>query len=260
VPELLEVETYRQLAESALARPIASVLSPDAWFLKGAATGPLLCGVLVGHRFVAARRIGKLLLLDVDAGPTVGIRFGMTGTLVVDGLAGVDQMRYAPHRREAAWDRWSVRFEDGGSLVVHDPRRLGGVTVDPDESMLGPDATTMTVAQLAAAVGGSRTAVKARLLDQSRVAGVGNLIADEVLWRAALSPLRPSGSLTPNEIRRLHRQLGRTLTDLTVRGGSHTGRLMEERHPGGRCPKDGTELTRSTVGGRTSWWCPVHQS
>ena len=260
MPELLEVETYRLLAESALARSIASVLSPDSWFLKGAATGPLLRGVLVGHRFVAARRIGKLLLLDVDAGPTVGIRFGMTGTLVVDGRAGVDQMRYAPRRREAAWDRWSVRFEDGGSLVVHDPRRLGGVMVDPDESMLGPDATTMTVAQLAAALGGSRTAVKARLLDQSRVAGVGNLIADEVLWRAALSPLRPSDSLTPNEIRRLQRQLGRTLTDLTERGGSHTGRLMEERHPGGRCPKDGTELTRSTVGGRTSWWCPVHQS
>lgn len=260
MPELLEVETYRQLAESALARPIASVASPDAWFLKGAATGPLLRRVLVGHRFVAARRIGKLLILDVDAGPTVGIRFGMTGTLVVDGRAGVDRMRYAPRRREAAWDRWSVRFDDGGSLVVHDPRRLGGVMVDPDESMLGPDATTITASQLAAAVRGSRTAVKARLLDQSRVAGVGNLIADEVLWRAALSPLRPSGSLTPNEIRRLHRQLGRTISDLTERGGSHTGRLMDERHPGGRCPRDGTELTRSTVGGRTSWWCPDHQS
>ena len=85
MPELLEVETYRQLAESALGRPIASVASPDAWFLKGAATGPLLRRVLVGRRFVAARRIGKLLLMDVDVGPTVGIRFGMTGSLLVDG-------------------------------------------------------------------------------------------------------------------------------------------------------------------------------
>jgi formamidopyrimidine-DNA glycosylase len=260
VPELLEVETYRQLAESALDRPIASVASPDAWFLKGAATAPLLRRVLVGHRFVAARRIGKLLLLDVDAGPTVGIRFGMTGSLVVDGRVGVDEMRYAPRRHEAAWERWGVRFEDGGSLVVHDPRRLGGVTVDPDESRLGPDATTITASQLAAAVRGSRAPLKARLLDQSQVAGVGNLIVDEVLWRAALSPLRPSDSLTPNEIRRLHRQLGRTIGDLTEGGGSHTGRLMDERRPGGRCPKDGTELTRSTVGGRTSWWCPDHQS
>jgi formamidopyrimidine-DNA glycosylase len=260
VPELLEVETYRQLAESASDRPIASVASPDAWFLKGAATGPLLRRVLVGRRFVAARRIGKLLLLDVDSGPTVGIRFGMTGSLVVDGRVGVDEMRYAPRRHDAAWERWRVRFEDGGSLVVHDPRRLGGVMVDPDESQLGPDAATITASQLAAAVRGSRAPLKARLLDQSRVAGVGNLIVDEVLWRAALSPLRTSDSLTPNEIRRLHRQLGRTLRDLTEGGGSHTGRLMDERRPGGRCPKDGAELTRSTVAGRTSWWCPDHQS
>jgi formamidopyrimidine-DNA glycosylase len=260
VPELLEVETFRQLAEeAALERTIASVLSADAWFLKGAANGPTLRRALVGHRFVAARRIGKLLLLDVDDGPTVGIRFGMTGTLVVDGRAGVDQMRYAPKQRDPVWDRWTVRFGDGGSLVVHDPRRLGGVLLEPDETELGPDATTITRAELAAVLAGSRTALKARLLDQSRVAGIGNLIADELLWRAALSPLRRSDSLTPNEVRRLHRNLGRTLAELTEGGGSHTGHLMDERRPGGRCPRDGTEVVRSTVGGRTSWWCPRHQ-
>jgi formamidopyrimidine-DNA glycosylase len=259
VPELLEVETYRQLAKAALDRPVASVLSPDAWFLKGAATGPSLRRALVGHRFVAARRIGKLLLLDVDGGPTVGIRFGMTGSLVVDGRLGVDELHYAPKRRDRAWDRWTVRFGDGGSLAVHDPRRLGGVLLEPDEAALGPDATTITRAELAATLGESRTALKARLLDQSRVAGIGNLIADEVLWQAALSPLRPSDSLTPTEIRRLHRNLGRTLGQLARGGGSHTGQLMEERRPGGHCPRDGAELVRSTVGGRTSWWCPRHQ-
>jgi formamidopyrimidine-DNA glycosylase len=259
VPELLEVETYRQLAEVALDRTVASVHSPDAWFLKGAATGTALRRALVGHRFVAARRIGKLLLLDVDSGPTVGIRFGMTGTLAVDGRVGVDEMRYAPKRRDPVWDRWKVRFADGGSLVVHDPRRLGGVLLDPDVSVLGPDATSITPAELAAMLRISRTSLKARLMDQSRVAGIGNLIADELLWRAALSPLRPSDSLTPSEVRRLHRHLGRTIADLTEKGGSHTGQLMDERRRGGRCPRDGTELTRSTVGGRTSWWCSLHQ-
>ncbi len=259
VPEMLEVETYRQLAEVALDRTVASVASPDAWFLKGAATAPVLRRVLVGQRFTAARRIGKLLLLDVDSGPTVGIRFGMTGTLAVDGTPGVDQMHYAPKRRNPVWDRWTVRFEDGGSLVVHDPRRLGGVVLDPDVSVLGPDAMAITPAQLATTLGESRAPLKARLLDQSRVAGIGNLIVDELLWRAGLSPLRPSDSLSPNEVRRLHRHLRRTLQDLTTGGGSHTGRLMEERRIGGRCPRDGTELTRSTVGGRTSWWCASHQ-
>jgi formamidopyrimidine-DNA glycosylase len=259
VPELPEVESYRTLAESALGRPIRTVSSPDAWYLKGAATGPSLRRALVGHRFTAARRIGKLLLLDVDSGPVVGIRFGMTGNLDVDDQLGVSQMRYAPKRREPAWDRWSVRFRDGGRLVVHDPRRLGGVLLDPDVSRLGPDAASLTPAQLASALRGSSTPLKARLLDQSQVAGVGNLIADEALWRASLSPLRPSEGLTPTEVRRLHRTLRRTVADLIERGGSHCGDLMEERHPGGRCPRDGTELVRSTVGGRTSWWCPSHQ-
>ena len=258
MPELLEVETYRLLAEVALGRPIASLACPDDWFLKGAATKRTLRGALVGSRFVAARRLGKLLLLDVDAGPTVGIRFGMTGTLIVDDRAGVDQMHYAPKRRDPVWDRWKVRFGDGGSLVVHDPRRLGGVLLDPDTSALGPDAFAITRAELAATLR-SRAPLKARLLDQSKVAGIGNLIADELLWRAGLSPLRPSDTLTPAEIRRLHTHLGRTLADLTRDGGSHTGRLMGERHLGGRCPRDGSELSRATVGGRTSWWCPGHQ-
>jgi formamidopyrimidine-DNA glycosylase len=256
---MLEVESYRLLAESALDRPIASLACPDPWFLKGAATRSTLGRALVGYRFTRARRIGKLLLLDVDSGPTVGIRFGMTGTLVVDDRRGVDQMHYAPTRRDPVWDRWTVRFGDGGSLVVHDPRRLGGILLDPDVSGLGPDAAAITPAQLAAALRGSRAPLKARLLDQSRVAGIGNLIADELLWRAALSPLRLSDSLTPNEVRRLHRHLGRTLADLGAEGGSHTGRLMDQRRTGGRCPRDGTELVRSTVGGRTSWWCPDHQ-
>jgi formamidopyrimidine-DNA glycosylase len=213
----------------------------------------------VGHRLTAARRIGKLLLLDVEGAPTLGIRFGMTGKLLVDGEPGTDRLVYAPRRHDPKWDRFSIDFSDGGSLVVHDPRRLGGILLDPDVSGLGPDAATVTPSALAAALRGSKAPLKARLLDQSRLAGVGNLIADEALWRSRLSPLRPAGSLSPAEVRRLHRHLLRTIEDLTGRGGSHRGDLMEERRIGGRCPRDGTELVRSTVGGRTSWWCPAHQ-
>jgi formamidopyrimidine-DNA glycosylase len=199
-------------------------------------------------------------VLEIDTGPTLGIRFGMTGTLVVDGAAAVEQLRYAPRRHDAKWDRWSARFDDGGTLVVRDPRRLGGVVLDPDLSRLGPDAATISRSELGAALRGSKAPLKARLLDQSRVAGIGNLMADEVLWRAGLSPLRPADSLSANELRRLHRNLVRTVGDLIERGGSHLGDLMEERRPGGRCPRDGAALTRSTVGGRTSWWCPRHQT
>jgi formamidopyrimidine-DNA glycosylase len=279
VPELVEVERYRTIAERALGRVIGAVESPDTWFLKGGLSPDGIRTVLVGRRFLAARRIGKLLLLDVAddvdgddhdsddhdgddhdaAGPVVGVRFGMTGSLLVDGADPVGRLLYSSTRNDPKWDRWTVTFVDGGRLVVHDPRRLGGVTLDPDVSHLGADAASIGVAGLGRALAGSSAPLKARLLDQSRVAGVGNLIADEVLWRAGLSPLRPASSMGPAEIRRLQRQLGRTIADLSARGGSHLGDLMDERHPGGICPKDGTVLVRSTVGGRTTWWCPAHQ-
>ncbi len=259
VPELPEVEAYRGRAMAAVGRPVAEVSVPDPWYVKQGATPATLVAVLSGSRLVGARRIGKLLLVGTERGPVVGIRFGMTGTLVVDGDSGVGPLLYGPRRDDPNWDRLALRFEDGGSLVVRDPRRLGGITVDPDTSHLGPDALSITRRQLGAALAGSTVALKARLLDQARIAGIGNLIADELLWRAGVSPLRPAASLSGDELDRVHGERGRTLADLMARGGSHRGDLMGERHPGGRCPKDGAELTKSVVGGRATWWCAVHQ-
>jgi formamidopyrimidine-DNA glycosylase len=259
VPELPEVEAYRRLAERVLGRQVTRVRVGDPRFLRG--TSPRrLSAALRGRHFGAARRRGKLLVLDVEgSGHRLGLHFGMTGRLHVDGVDGVERLVYASDRRLAAWDRLALRFADGGALVVSDPRLLGGAFLDPDESALGPDALALTPADLRRALGTSAAPLKARLLDQSRIAGVGNLIADEVLWRASLAPARPAGSLTPAEQRRLLHHLRRTLADLLERGGSHLGELMPFRAPGGRCPRDGAELRRDTVGGRTSWWCPAHQ-
>jgi formamidopyrimidine-DNA glycosylase len=260
VPELPEVEAYRRLAEAAaLGRRVTGVEAPDAWFLKGGIVADDVRVALVGSRLVLARRRGKLLLLDTDGGHTLGLRFGMTGRLVVDGVAGVQQLLYTSGRDEPAWDRFTVRFGRSGRLRVNDPRRLGGVLLDPKVDRLGPDALDATPAQVRAALRGSVAPLKARLLDQARLAGVGNLVADEVLWRAGLSPLRPAGSLLPAEHRRLQRELKRTVEVLIERGGSHLGDVTPHRRPGGTCPKDGADLRRDTVGGRTTWWCPAHQ-
>ena len=260
MPELPEVEAYRRLAERALHRQVIRVRVGDRRFLRGGATQAGLRRLLVGRSFGAVRRRGKLLVLDVDGSDQrLGLRFGMTGRLHVDGADGVERLVYSSGRHLAAWDRLSVDFADGGSLVVSDPRLLGGASIDPDEEALGPDALEVTPAQLRQALGESAAPLKARLMDQARLAGVGNLVADEVLWRASLSPLRPAGSLDDTERRRLHHHLRRTLADLVEQGGSHTGGLMEERQVGGRCPRCGTELHRSRIGGRSSWWCPTHQ-
>jgi len=264
VPEVLEVEAYRALAEQAgLGRTIASVEAPDSWYLKRGLTASQL-QVLVGGHFEAARRLGKLLLLDTRLasgaeGPVLGLRFGMSGRLVVDGRVGTGPLWHSPRGCLPRYERFAVVFADGGHLGISDPRRLGGVEVEPSEARVGFDAATLTPGQLARALSTSRAPLKARLMDQARVAGIGNLIADEVLWRAGLAPSRPAGSLSPAELRRLHRHLRAALAQMGARGGSHTGDLMAHRTPGGRCPRDGQPLQRDRVGGRTTWWCPAHQ-
>jgi formamidopyrimidine-DNA glycosylase len=257
---MLEVEVYRRAAAASLGRPIVAVTAPDAWFLKGGLTADAVTDALVGRSFVADRRRGKLLLLDTsDDGPTLGLRFGMTGVLELDGVDAIDRLQYASRRRDPAWERFAVHFDGGGALRLRDPRRLGGVELDPDESRLGPDASEVGPAGLRRILEGSEAPLKARLMDQARLAGLGNLLTDELLWRAGLDPARPAGSLDDAEVRRLHRHLRRTLGELGERGGSHTGDLQDARRHGGRCPRDGAELVRRTIGGRTTYSCPVHQ-
>ena len=261
MPEILEVELYRKLAAKAVGREISSVWMVDGRYGRGGTTQQRLKSALVGRTFTEARRRGKLMLLDTE-GPTLGVRFGMTGGLVVDHQEALDRLLYGPGVFDDKWVRAKVTFADGGHLALHDPRRFGSLELAPNEERLGPDALTITVRQLEAALAIRRSSdaapLKARLLDQERVAGVGNLLADEMLWRAGLSPERRT-ALTDDELRTLHQSLRETLRQLGRRGGSHMGDLMSERSRGGRCSKDGAELLRTTVGGRTTYWCPAHQ-
>jgi formamidopyrimidine-DNA glycosylase len=259
VPEGIEIEIYRRAAESVVGRTISGVEANDNWFLKGGLTALEVTEALMGQRVEGARRRGKLLVLDMANGVQLGLRFGMTGRLIVDDNAAIDYLEYASVRSNPEWDRFGLRFSDGGHLRIQDPRRLGGVQLDPNEEALGVDAFSATLGDLRRRVFVGEVALKARLMDQSRLAGVGNLICDEVLWRAGIDPARPAGSLGDAEQAKVHRQLRRVLGDFLRDGGSHTGRLQPARVRGGRCPKDGEELLRRQVGGRTTYSCPRHQ-
>ena len=241
-----------------MGRTVSSVRAGDAWFLKGGTTARSLRAALVGATVTGAARIGKLLLLDTD-GPVLGLRFGMTGHLLVDGDGPIQELEYGSRRHDPAWVRFALRFDDGGHLVLVDPRRLGGVALDPPTDHLGPDALAITRRQLVAGLKASRAPVKAWLLDQGRVAGIGNLLADEILWRAGLDPARPAASLDADEVATLHRVMRHTIRLLTRRGGSHTGDLQVARARGATCPREGAPLQRRTIGGRTTYSCPVHQ-
>ena len=274
VPEIIEVELYRRAAARCVGRTIVTVSAPDEWYLKKGLTAASLIATAVGASVGDVRRRGKLLLLDLSprvdegaerlaapplAGTTIGLRFGMTGRIVIDGRVAMDELEYGSSRLDPAWVRVVFAFDGGGSLAVIDPRRLGAVELEPDEGALGPDAYTVTPTEVAHALGDSNAPVKARLMDQTRVAGVGNLLADETLWRAGIEPARPARTLTSRERARLARALVEVIAELTLRGGSHTGDLQDERHRGGRCPREGAELLRRTVGGRTTYSCPIHQ-
>jgi formamidopyrimidine-DNA glycosylase len=265
VPEILEVEAARELLGAhALDREIARVHAPDAWFLKRGTTGVALRHALIGNSFIAARRIGKQIVLDTaslrNGGPDVrlGVHLGMSGRVIVDGEEAGDPLVYASNREVTKWHRFGVHFVDGGSFMLRDPRRLGAAELDPDESRLGPDALTLTFKQLDHALAKRAAPIKAVLMDQARVAGLGNLLVDEILWRAAIDPLRAAGAIGTDERRILHKAIRTTLRVLGRRGGSHTGDMPRDVNE--PCPRDGGPLLRRTIAGRTTYSCSVHQT
>ena len=272
MPELPEVETARTLiADQALHRRIADVDDSDSYVARPHAPGELRTA-LTGRSLTAAHRRGKTMWLETsgtpgtaEPGPELGIHLGMSGRIVVtapDGTVaeGGDPNRYNTRPRNPAWNRFTLRFADGGSLVLLDPRRLARVRLDPDIAALGPDATQVTPAQFRALITKGTIAVKARLLDQSRLAGVGNLLADEILWQARVSPLARVDSLTPAQVRRLYQALRSVVDSAIAQGGAHTGDVIAARHPGGACPRDGAPMVHGTVGGRSTWWCSREQA
>jgi formamidopyrimidine-DNA glycosylase len=258
VPEILEVEAARAVLDArALGRDIADVYAPDTWFLKRGTTPESVKFALTGNRFTAARRRGKSMYMDTADGTRLGLHLGMSGRVIVDDEEAGDPLIYASNRAVEAWVRFGVRFADGGAFMLRDPRRLGAVELDPDESRLGPDALTLTLKQLDHALDARTAPVKAVLMDQARIAGLGNLLVDETLWRAGIDPARPPVETDRNTRKRLHRAIRDTLRVLGHRGGSHTGDMP--RGPDAVCPRDGAPLERRTVGGRTTYSCPVHQ-
>jgi formamidopyrimidine-DNA glycosylase len=256
---MLEVEEARKLLEQrALDREIVKVYAPDAWFLKRGTTAPALRHALVGNAFTAARRRGKQIILDTkDPGVHLGVHLGMSGRVLVDDEEAGDPLIYASNRRMPKWHRFGVHFADGGSFMLRDPRRLGAVELDPDESRLGPDASTLTRKEFEHAFGTRTAPVKAVLMDQARIAGLGNLLVDEVLWRAGIAPTRRVDSLADDERAALYKAIRTTVRTLGKRGGSHMGDMPRDLET--PCSRDGAPLVRATVAGRTTFWCPVHQ-
>lgn len=261
MPELIEVEQYREALDTLCGEVVEAVTFPDVAFVRPPETPPEVFGALVGETLVSTSRHGKLLVANIGAAEhfVLGMRFGMTGRLLIDGVSPIESLEYASTRNDPSWDR--VIMTIGGRAVsIRDQRRLGSVELDPDTRLLGVEASTIETEALAAACARRTKAIKAVLLDQRLIAGLGNLLVDETLWQVGLDPRRPAGALSSAETDALAHEIVATVARLSERGGSHMGDSFDVREDGARCPRCGGAMTNDTVGGRSSWWCASHQS
>jgi formamidopyrimidine-DNA glycosylase len=273
VPELPEVENARRLiAEQALGRRIVGVDDADTFVCRPHSPGELR-DALTGRMLSAAHRRGKAIWCETTGvlggppgpGPDLGIHLGMSGRIVVtspdgESAEGGDPPGRDAQPRKTEWNRFTLEFADGGRLVLFDKRRLGRIQLNPDIDALGPDAGQVAPAEFRALITNGTIAVKARLLDQSKIAGVGNLLADEVLWQARLPPAMPVSRLRRPDADRIYRALHSVLASAMAKGGAHTGDVIAARRPGGTCPRCGAEMRHGTVGGRSTWWCAREQA
>ena len=246
MPELPEAERARRDLERVLGRPIAEVDDRDTYVSRPHQPGEIAAG-LIGHEFVSARRRGKFLWLETDDGPTLGLHLGMTGRIVLD---PAESLRA---------DRFAVRFQDGSSFTLRDRRRLGRAVLNPDHTHLGPDAADVSREEFRRRIGRGSTPVKARLLDQGAISGVGNLLADQALWQARIAPWRRTDTLSLDDLDRLRRDVRSAIRSSIAKGGAHTGQFIPAREATGACPRDGQPLERARLGGRTTYWCPACQ-
>ena len=266
MPELPEVESARAVIErNGLRRRIVDVDDSDSYVCRPHVPGEIR-HVLLGGELVAALRQGKSMWCRTDpsSGVTLGIHLGMSGKIVIadaDGteVDGGDYWEGGRRPGDYRWMRFSLTFEDGGRLMLVDPRRLGRVRLDPPVERLGPDAQLITPAQFRAALGSSSAPVKARIMDQQRIAGIGNLLADEILWRARIHPARTVSDLTPAETTRLLRACRDAIRAALREGGVHALTIIPYRRRAGTCPRDHAPMSTGKVDGRTTWWCSAEQ-
>lgn len=257
MPELPEVEMARRyLQATSLHQTILSAEVLDERILSGV-TAARLEQSLAGRQFDCALRHGKRLFLKLQDDLWLTLHLGLTGRLVCL-KSGQDDPNHT---------RLLIIFENGSRLAFDDLRIFGeaGLTKSPqlflEERKIGPDALQQDLHGFLKSMLGRRGLIKPALLNQRIVAGLGNLYADEALFQAGICPW--ARSLAVEQLTALFSSIQETLeASLAIHADLEKlplSYLLPHRHPGGRCPLDGALLSREKIGGRTSYYCPVHQ-
>jgi formamidopyrimidine-DNA glycosylase len=273
MPELPEVETIRlKLAPHLVGRTLDRVEIQDPRLVRPFEP-QAVAAELEGERVSAVERRGKYLVVRFESGRALLIHLRMTGSLRHAARGALHDDR---HRRAV------VNLDDGSDVAYRDVRRFGTwLLLEPGElepylaQKVGvePLERSFTTRWLAQRLQDRRAPVKAALLDQRTVAGLGNIYVDEALWRAQIHPLRPAESLDADEVARLTRGVkdalragvrrqGASLRDYTTPDGGR-GKMQDRFHVYGRggepCHRCGTPIDKIRAGGRGTWYCPSCQ-
>lgn len=254
MPELPDVEGFRRhLARALPDRRVRRVEVRDPGVLRNT-TAQGLGRQLHDHRFEAPRRHGKWLILPTD-GPALLVHSGMTG-----------HPHFAPSDADDEPMERLVVGLDRGELRYTDQRKLRGVWIADDDDAIadivgdqGPDALAIDLDTFVERLAGRRGALKPALMDQTVLAGLGNLLSDEICWQARIEPTRPVPDLAPDDVRRLHTTMRRVLrTSVRHERVPALPRWLTgvRDDPDPHCPRCGTALRRGRSGGRTTLWCP----
>lgn len=260
MPELPEVETERRyLASHVLHQAVDAVRVPHADILSD--TSPSALGrSLKGRAIEWTRRHGKYLFAGFGGDVWLVMHFGMTGTL-----------QYYRHENPAPeYTALLILFEGGHDLAYVSRRRLGRLSliIDPDKFVaakrLGPDALDIGLDDFRSRLSGARGNIKAWLMNQSHLAGIGNEYSDEILFQARLHPSRSAGGLSDQETRALHRAMNAVLRK-AVDIGADPARmpaswLYPRRAAKARCPRCKGAIATTRSGGRTAYYCPRCQA
>lgn len=280
MPELPEVERVRLMLRNPLDRARVTrvrIRRRDVALRPGPARPATHRDLLQGASILALHRHGKQLAIKAADGRTICVQLGMSGGLfLLDDPSALATLTHA----HVVWNL-GPPGASGRTLVFRDPRRFGGITCYPTMealrrerwSALGPDALSIEPSALADALRGARRPVKSALLDQSVLAGVGNIYADESLFMARISPTRTARTLSGAEIDRLAESIRRVLADAICAGGSsirdykdaagEEGSFQKRHQVYGRagraCTVCGSRLRTLVVAQRTTVMCPLCQ-
>jgi formamidopyrimidine-DNA glycosylase len=267
LPELPEVETIKnELTPHVIGRKIADIDLRWAGIVKSPSAEEF-CSRVLGQRITGLARRGKYLLFSLSSGQILVMHLKMTGSLLLDSS-------------EDKFTRAAFRLDGGTRLSFRDPRKFGAMWLTGDEGTvsdrLGPEPLEegFTAEALARLLRHRAAPIKSVLFDQSIIAGIGNMYADEALFEAKIHPLRPAGSLSDDEIGRLHRAIKRVLSSAITKKGASVQNYFR---PGGeigtahfefrvahglgkKCPNCGTPIQRIKVRNRGTYFCPKCQA